>query len=206
MKTIVGLYREKRGVEQALDMLRRGGLPKDAVRIVTQDSNLGVELGGAGGGHIFTAELARGGTLVVVEPSDDMADTAMDLMRQAGADDIAVHDDAAGGNWIGTADGAGAGRSYGHAAGVAGKDRAEDSERNNWNEAERLAYGTEMGQGAAAGGTMGAPLGPGITQSAGGLMGATPGEHPADEPPIDMPDSGRQAEIERQRRQNDPAP
>jgi hypothetical protein len=205
MKTIVGLYREKRGVEQALDSLRRNGVPKDAIRIVTRDSNLGVELSGAGGGHIFAAELARGATLVVVEPSDEMAETALDYVRQAGADDIAVHDDAAGGNWIGSAEGGSAGRSYEHAAGVAGTDRAEGSERNNWNEAERLAYGADMGEGAAAGGTMGAVFGAGGA-AAGGLMSATPGDRPADDRPIDAPNPERQADIERQRRESDPAP
>jgi hypothetical protein len=205
MKTIVGLYHEKHGVEQALDSLRRNGVPKDAIRIVTRDSNLGVELGGAGGGHLFAAELARGATLVVVEPSDDMADIAADYVRRAGAADIVIHDDAAGGNWLGSAEGGTAGRSYAHAAGVAGTDRAEGSERNNWNEAERLAYGADMGEGAAGGGTMGALYGAGGA-AAGGLMSATPGEHPADDQPIDTPNPERQADIERQRRANDPAP
>lgn len=205
MKTIVGLFREPGGAERAAEMLRQAGVPQDHIRFVTRDSNVGVDLSGAGGGHIFNAELARGGTLVVVESPGDRAHDVEVALRKAGVDDIAEHDDPAGGNWIGTAEGAQAGRSYEHAAGVAGTDRAEGTERNNWNEAERLAYGTDMGEGAAQGGTMGAPLGAGAN-AAGGVMGATPGDHPVDNPDTDLPNPERQTEIARQRRKNDPAP
>jgi hypothetical protein len=202
MKTIVGLFREQSSVERAVEGLRHAGVSKDAIRLVTRDSNLGVELGGAGGGHIFTGELARGGTLVVVETEDGHAHDVEVELRRAGVDDLVTHDDPAGSNWLGTPEGGRAGRSYEHAAGVAGVDRAESSERNNWNEAEHLAYGADMGTGAAQGGTMGGPAVP----SAGGLMGVTPGEDPADEAPAGMPDPDRQADIERQRRESDPAP
>jgi hypothetical protein len=206
MNTVVGLFCEQSGVERAVEELRRVGVPEASIRFVTRDSNLGVDLSGAGGGHIFNAELERGGTLVVVEAPENLAHETEVALRKAGVDDMVTHDDAAAGNWAGTREGGSTGRSYEHAAGVAGRDRAEGSERNNWNEAEKLAYGTDMGEGAAQGGTMGAPLGAGTTLAAGGPMGETPGDHPADDAAAGVPNPDRQADIERQRRSSDPAP
>ncbi|HWQ11381.1 MAG TPA: hypothetical protein VNL77_01205 [Roseiflexaceae bacterium] len=206
MKTVVGLFRDQAGVERAVEELRRVGVPDDSIRFVTRDSNLAVELGGPGGGHIFGAELARGGTLVVAEAAEELWQAAETVLRRAGAADLVVHDDADAGGWIGTREGTGAARPYWHAEGPGGSNRAEDSERNVWNEDEKLAYGADMGAGAGQGGTMGAPLGPGTTAAAGGPMGLTPGDEPADDEPAGMPNPERQADIERQRRRRDPAP
>ena len=189
LKTIVGMFREQAGVGRALEELRQASVPPEHVRLVRRGDNLGVDLSGAGGGHIFAAELERGATLLVVEADDGRAHDVAVALRRAGADDIESDADEAG-----------------REVEIGAGDPAEPSEPSAWNRGAPLAYGAEMGAGAAAGGVMGAPIGPGVTEAAGGLMGATPGERPADDLPSAAPNPERQADIARQRRETDPAP
>ncbi|MEN9936392.1 MAG: hypothetical protein RLZZ387_2971 [Chloroflexota bacterium] len=204
MQTVIGLFHNESGVECAVEGMRRVGVGDGAISVLSSDSDVSARLGipNAPGG--FEEGLRRGGRIVAAEVPEEYAMTCETVMRQAGASDIAARASEEAG-WVGSREVAGTERPYRHAENEVGRDLAEPSAANTWNMREKLESPTDLGAGAAAGGTMGAPLGAGAT-AAGGLMGATPGDSPADDLDADMPNPDRQADIARQRRANDPAP
>jgi hypothetical protein len=197
MKTVVGLFDHPTNAERAVAELRRLGIADDAVSSIGHGSDqaagnalserrfLGSEA------TAYAEAVRRGATLVTADVPDDLADTAMRVVREVGA--VEVIGRAFDGDIRAERD-------------TLARDPSEPSARNNWDAAERLESPAPYGAGAAAGGVMGAPLGDGITAAAGGTMGLAPGETPADDAPGVLPSSESQADIERQRRDADPAP
>ncbi|MFO7167553.1 MAG: hypothetical protein DIU80_005940 [Chloroflexota bacterium] len=196
MKIVTARFDDDAGVQRAIETLHRIGVSHEMISVSGGARGLQREHGD----HRAPSGAPHGGMIVTAEVADEVADAAGAAMRRGGGSGIEVLEAGGMGSMGRTAPASDASALH-PAAG-------EDSEANDWNASERIERVTDMGEGAAAGGVMGAPLGAGTTYAAGGILGATPREEAASdtEEAEDLLQSDDVADMERRRRRADPAP
>jgi hypothetical protein len=202
MKIVTARFDDDASVRRIVEGLNQLGVTNDMISV----SEGARELIREHGHSRAPSGAPHGGMMVTAEVHDELVDAVGTAVQRAGGSSLEVRE--AGG--VGSM---GRNAPYSDAPAVSAdgfgvRDAAEPSEANDWNARERLERATDMGDGAAAGGVMGAPIGAGTTAAAGGIMGATPGEVPADDTQQaeDLLQSDDIADVERRRRAADPAP